>query len=1057
MPLNFVAKAAISVGLAAANMALTMTRKIDGPRLDNLKFTGGDYGAPLYMVWGTRRLEVPIFWAEDLKEVQRRRKTKGGKYNEFTYYGTWAVAVAGHQVAGIRRIWFDTHLVYDLTGGGPVTPFDFGGNSGTLSDFVTIYLGTEDQEPDPRMQATVEALWGEGSCPAYRGTAYVVFKDIPLEKLGNRIPQVSVEVASGEVFPSDELDTGSGGFVTFSYDKAMILKGRSTGWSLIDTPAREIMAGPIDSDSVMQDDASGYALLENATTVTANGFANALFQIDLMTGAATQLSIPGGTIEGTSMSVMGADGEHWMVVSYGDRAFFDGDAIDLNAILGHGTDGYMILADMDGWVWLVCRNDDDDTEVVFHQLTGPSVRTVRATGLPSSSTAYAFHYRDADHDQFVLGFGGQLWTIDFNTGDVLNNYTPDFPTGIQLDTFLAISPGSPSFYIGFEQISSRDLTQIRLLDRTDWSGDFDDQARTVYDPINHALIEYSGSTTLIWRFLDRVGADGVPLSQIEDDVADWVGIVDADFSAHTQEVQGWSATQGQASNIIEPLHSVYDCTIRPHDFTLQGINYTGVAAGTLYTERFVAGEPRYMVKVRQAAELPRAVVVNFADFDAEQQPNNVRSDRPLDAMGGRGEQTLDLTTWVSDADEARSYGDRYFRRLWNERREVTLSLTAQQLGLEPGDLRTLDLDGDADTYRLISLKVRADDVLETEWRYDHPSLAVTDSAQGANFDGRTDAVIPVPLLSRGFVLDTPYISDEDDQSPPIVYALIAPWSAGTWPGARMLQQVDGEYSEEIANVTTSQKATWGYVTEELPYANPNLWDRGNEITVTLHTGTLTGCTESEIDANPLRNLCAIGANERWEFINFTNAELTDTNTYTLSGFKRGRRGTEWAAELHAANDTFLLLDVAQDAAMGLDEVGTNLSFKAVTVGRSSGFPINLTPYTGASLKPYAPCHLEAVKESNGDWTLTWVRRTRVGGAWTSGTSIPLGELTEEYDVVLSNGVDDVTKTVTSPTYTWTQADQITDVGAEVMEGDLDWTVYQISDAVDRGFAAEATA
>jgi hypothetical protein len=138
MPLNFVAKAAITIAMTAANMALTASRKIEGPRLDDVKSTGADYGTPLYMLWGMRRLEVPIFWAEDLREVKRRRKTKGGKFNEYTYYGTWAVAVAGHEIAAIRRIWFDTHLVYDLSGAGPVTPFDFG-STGDISESIAIY------------------------------------------------------------------------------------------------------------------------------------------------------------------------------------------------------------------------------------------------------------------------------------------------------------------------------------------------------------------------------------------------------------------------------------------------------------------------------------------------------------------------------------------------------------------------------------------------------------------------------------------------------------------------------------------------------------------------------------------------------------------------------------------------------------------------------------------------------------------------------------------------------------------------------------------------------
>ena len=35
---------------------------------------------------------------------------------------------------------------------------------------------------------------GAANTPAYRGTAYVVFEEMPLERYGNRLPQLSFEV-----------------------------------------------------------------------------------------------------------------------------------------------------------------------------------------------------------------------------------------------------------------------------------------------------------------------------------------------------------------------------------------------------------------------------------------------------------------------------------------------------------------------------------------------------------------------------------------------------------------------------------------------------------------------------------------------------------------------------------------------------------------------------------------------------------------------------------------------------------------------------------------------
>jgi hypothetical protein len=46
------------------------------------------------------------------------------------------------------------------------------------------------QVPDP----LIEAIEGAGAAPAYRGTAYVVFEDLPVDAFGARMPQLSFEV-----------------------------------------------------------------------------------------------------------------------------------------------------------------------------------------------------------------------------------------------------------------------------------------------------------------------------------------------------------------------------------------------------------------------------------------------------------------------------------------------------------------------------------------------------------------------------------------------------------------------------------------------------------------------------------------------------------------------------------------------------------------------------------------------------------------------------------------------------------------------------------------------
>lgn len=1076
MPLNFVAKAAITAGLMAANMALTMSRKIEGPRLDDLKSTGADYGTPLYMIWGMRRLEVPIFHAEDLKEVKRRRKTKGGKFNEYTYYGTWAVALAGHEIAAVRRIWFDTHLVYDVSGAGPVTPFDFGSNGGDISERIAIYLGTEDQEVDPRMQAYIEAKHGEGSCPAYRGTPYVMFKDVPLEKIGNRIPQVSVEVLSlaEDTFPSETLDTDYIGFARrFSPDFSRFAWFTNDGeYEIFDVAARQRMiSGTFILDPALQD---SFGVSNDGAIYYIAGDRDGLVKVEPDGTAGTELYTFGGDPYRQAEVRVLEDGngdDHVVTLpfSFYSSVFVDGVRVDTADIVGTAFVPKCAFTDSYGDIWVAgCPNVYGTDTIYFMRVV-----TIGASPLPSTITAtvsnpindnpadlQAVHYAGNGADHFVVQAAADyMYIIDAATGAELFVTDPGSTNTNQIAQFSNMPPGASTIWLNSPttaiEVSLADLSTVRTISFGAWGGA--NPSMVLYDPINHALLTNPTSvSSLRWLYLDRVGSPGIDLGDILAGVADMVGIVSYDFGALDQTITGWSATRGQASNMVEPLLDAYDSDIRPHDWTIQGVKRAGVSSGATLS-RFV-GDPRYSVKVRQASELPRALIIDFADVDADQQPNSKRASRPLDATDARGEQKLDLTTLALDVDEAAQLGERYFRRLWNERKQPMLSLTAQNLGLEPADVRTLEMDGTTVTARATRVLIKADETIETEWRYDNPSLATLDGSAGAGFDGRDPAVIAVPLISKGFVFDIPLLTDADEDASPLLYVAAGPHADGTWPGAVVYQATGGEYSDELASVPSSSPVTWGYVEEAMPYANPNLWDRGTELTVKLQTGELIGCTEAEANADPSLNLIAIGNMGRWELLQFTTAELVTGKTYTVSGFKRGRRGTEWAAELHQVSDQFVLLDTAQDEALGLSEVGTELSFKAITSGRTDGLPITLSDFEGNSLKPYAPCHLESVKDpSTGDWSFTWVRRTRVGGAWTSGTPIPLSEATEEYHLTVGDGVSSDIKTVTSPSYVWDVAEQTTDTGAEVMAGDLEYSVAQVSDAVGDGFLAEATA
>lgn len=171
--------------------ALTPTQRTTntGPRLAEMSLTTSTEGAVLPRLYGRCRMGGQVIWAADFKEtVETETQEVGGKggggqevtTKTYSYSLSFAVAFCeGSPTAGLGRVWLDS-------------------SEADLSKYTfRFYPGSRTQEPDPLIQA----IEGAGVTPAYRGTCYLVFEDLPLESFGNRMPQVTVEIVA-------PLDTG---------------------------------------------------------------------------------------------------------------------------------------------------------------------------------------------------------------------------------------------------------------------------------------------------------------------------------------------------------------------------------------------------------------------------------------------------------------------------------------------------------------------------------------------------------------------------------------------------------------------------------------------------------------------------------------------------------------------------------------------------------------------------------------------------------------------------------------------------------------------------------
>jgi hypothetical protein len=205
-------KAGAALGYAAGSMITSIAMPIDlgsvttqseGPRLGDLKAQASTYGKPIPSVYGSMRLAGNCIWATDKIETRHEESTTtdtgggkggggGGSVTQtsvwYTYSQSFAIAICEGPISGIRSIWANGKLVYNIGSG--ASSETRAASEAFADPGLRIYLGSEDQTPD----SLIEANFGVGNTPAYRGTCYVVFNDLQLADYSNSIPNIEFEV-----------------------------------------------------------------------------------------------------------------------------------------------------------------------------------------------------------------------------------------------------------------------------------------------------------------------------------------------------------------------------------------------------------------------------------------------------------------------------------------------------------------------------------------------------------------------------------------------------------------------------------------------------------------------------------------------------------------------------------------------------------------------------------------------------------------------------------------------------------------------------------------------
>lgn len=971
---------------------------IEGPRLGDLSVQTSTYGQFIPRTYGTIGLSGNVFWLENnqLKEVVKKKKSggKGGGSSStiktYTYYATFAVGLCEGPIAGVRRIWVGPDLVYDAGTSDLETIIA----SNQAAQGFSVYLGTDTQQPDPRMQAEM----GVANCPAYRGLTYIVVKDLLLTDYGNSVAgaQVKVEVVNSAIV-SDFRKL---------LEVASPIKYKTPGF-----PASEWPYIP--------------EALGSATVTTAN--TSTIFNTDGSTSPgppSKKLSNPSGQYYYCGWLDTGVELSVRVTFNPFDPSYVN-VALDIPA------------SDISGMVIHSLTVDGDGSMILA--LFSPA-------SLGSSINGGKFYLMNSDGSVIKSGLiSANITSYDVSFGRTAQqNYSASCISSDGSKVYFANSTGKE---VGILEIG----TTLGNLSRAS------NILASIPSSCFPSIIESSGILYIVAgdRFFQfaltySIAPQSVQLSSIfnkEAERSSLVKLADIDSSGLTDSVTGFKVTAtGSIRNAIEPLRGAW-----PFDVVQAGYKIKARTRGTASVVTIPVGELAIDTQLTESREmdsqLPQNITVKYIDRERDYDGNEQRAQR--DNTEAVNSLLMELPVVLSAA-QAAQVADKLIRIYALEKSDFSFILPAPYRYLEPGDVVTISAPSADFVLRLASVNYTADGRLECSGRPSsastYTSIAPGDGGQGGG------TTIPLAGATVGLLIDCPVI-DEGLQDAPGFAAGATGYSAG-WPGGILYRTADGGQTWDDLQAFNG-KATAGYAAGFLAASAGNLIQRGGSLTVSLISGALESVTEAQMLNGA--NVAAYGVNGRWEIIRFQNATLNVDGTYTLDTFWRGDKGTEWTTGLHAANDYFVLMTDPDIAFVGMptDSIGQPRDYRAITSGASiDSAASSAFTYVGVNLETLSGVHPVGVRNA-ADLTISWQRRTRVGGAWRDNVDASLGESVQAYEVDIMQGATvKRTLTASTPSVLYTSAMQVTDFGSP--QTSVTVNIYQLSSVVGRGYPLGAT-
>ncbi|HEX8191458.1 MAG TPA: phage tail protein [Allosphingosinicella sp.] len=470
-------------------------------------------------------------------------------------------------------------------------------------------------------------------------------------------------------------------------------------------------------------------------------------------------------------------------------------------------------------------------------------------------------------------------------------------------------------------------------------------------------------------------------------------------------VGGYAATGDSVRSAVAALAEVVPLVLAEDGATLT--LGTAAAVPTRIDAAWLGGHAE--VTRRAAASVAGEVSLGYYDTARDHQAGLQRAVR--DGPATRTESRA-LAAAVESHD-AKAFAEARLSALWAARSTAKVRLGWRGAALRPGAV--VALDGTRGRW-LVERWLLGPMTVDLELTQLPGGEAPPREASPGRAMAEPD-LVHGPTVLRVFDLPLP-----GERGGPWLAALAGGTSPG-WRRALLTASFDGGASWQDLG-PSAEPAVLGTAVGALAPAPSAMFDDLNTLEIDVLHGqiVLEGRSDSAL-ANGA-NLAIAGS----ELIQFGRAEKIGARRYRLSRLLRGRRGTEWAAPGHVAGEAFALVD--GPAVLPIEvppgALGTEVRLVAVGIGDEAGGVAAEIAVSGETLRPPSPVHLRAARLSGGDLLITWVRRSRLGWVWQSGSDTPVGEERELYRVTLGSGKAGRTVESEAPSLLYTAAQQAAD-------------------------------